>query len=676
MKFPLKIPPGIVLDDTTFATDGSAWYDCDKVRFWRGRPEVIGGWEKLSLDLVSGVCRTVYPWTDNAGTLNVAFGTHSHLQVWLGGELFDITPLLQYPPTLLGSNRLSATVGSPTITVSQPGHGYPNGTSITVSGAANVGSLTPNGTFTITVVDDDSYTYTFGSNAANTTLANNPLTTTNGSPIVTVSQTAHGLTTGATVTIAGASAVGGITPNGTFPITRIDANSYRYTFTANASSAATGGGAAVTMFASPAGGDAVVIQPQTAFPIGAENGTGGAGYGTGSYSVGEYSEPSTSEYYPRTWSLAAYGESLMANPRGYSIYWWQNDTGVPAEGLQNAPANVTFMLVTPTRQVMAFGCNEELSGEFNPLCIRYSDIEGPTTWATRTDNNAGENILSGGGRIVAARLIGNNIFVWTDNSLYQGTFVGDPGQTWRFDRIADQAGLLGPNAAVVVGLFAYWLGPNFQPYACPLGSQPQAIVCPIQDETFNSVTPAQYDKIVASACAQYREIRFDYPAEQDGLENSRYVSVSLPDNAWSRGQMARSAYVDAGPSPSPIGVSPDGYVYWHERGQSADGAAFNAWVESADQYLPAAAERRIMIRGVWPDVERQIGPLWLTVTTRRYPQDTMEFTRGPYALATNQLKKDFRASGRTARVRFESNSVPNYWRLGDPVFDLTTEGER
>src|SRR5713226_5274350 len=80
------------------------------------------------------------------------------------------------------------------------------------------------------------------------------------------------------------------------------------------------------------------------------------------------------------------------------------------------------MLVTNTRQVMALGCNEEISGVFNPRCIRFSDIENPTVWTSSVTNNAGEFILQGSGQIVGAQLIGNYVFVWTDNELYLGTY--------------------------------------------------------------------------------------------------------------------------------------------------------------------------------------------------------------------------------------------------------------
>jgi hypothetical protein len=79
-----------------------------------------------------------------------------------------------------------------------------------------------------------------------------------------------------------------------------------------------------------------------AFVAGQIDGTGGAGFGTGAFGVGNYSEPSTADYFPLTWSLAAYGGDLMANPRGQTIF--QYTPGDPlALPLAGAPARVTFM---------------------------------------------------------------------------------------------------------------------------------------------------------------------------------------------------------------------------------------------------------------------------------------------------------------------------------------------
>jgi hypothetical protein len=106
--------------------------------------------------------------------------------------------------------------------------------------------------------------------AATSTNLTNPLGTTNGSATVTVSQTAHGFTTGTPVTISGASAVGGIPAtnlNGTFSITVINSGSYSYT-----------AGATATSTVSLSGGAIVVSTPQTQI----------SGYGTGTGGNGTY----------------------------------------------------------------------------------------------------------------------------------------------------------------------------------------------------------------------------------------------------------------------------------------------------------------------------------------------------------------------------------------------------
>lgn len=587
----LDIPAGINADETTTTVGGGGWCDGDKVRFHKKRPQTVGGWERMIGDLLTGVCRTVLPWTDRIGALDVAFGTHSKLLLTRGGALYDITPFM-----------------------------------------------------------------------APTTLPEDPLSVVNGSAVVTVDHPAHGLASGDEIHISGAAAVGGITPNGEFAITVVGANSYTFEFTSAATSGASGGGAAV------------VVAPQVELPAGAEHGTGTAGYSTGAYGVGAYSEPSTSDYFARTWALDTYGESLMASPRGGTVFWWQNDTSERAVALAGAPKNCSFMLVNEQRQVMAFGCNEEVSGVFNPLCIRYSDIENPEDWQTLASNNAGEDILKGGGRLVSASAIGPYLFVWTDNALYLGTFVGDPGQTWRFDLVGERCGLIGPNAAIVVGQTAYWPTPAGQFMRCSLGGAPDELPCTVRDDFFTNLAASQADKIVASSCAQFNEIRFDYPDARDGFENSRYVAACLRDLAWTRGVMSRSAYVDAGPSVSPIGVTPTGDVYWHERGHSADGEPLNWFLESADQYIDED-RRRMMLRDVEPDFEDQIGPIKLTVVTRDFAQGE-DYEWEPVMLAAGQGFEDFRAEGRFIRTRWEGSGVPSFARFGRCSFDAVRTGQR
>jgi len=71
----------------------------------------------------------------------------------------------------------------------------------------------------------------------------NPFVTTNGSPIVTVTDSGHGAGVGDFVTFSNAAAVGGLDMNAEFEITAVTSSSvYTVTHSSNASSGATGGG--------------------------------------------------------------------------------------------------------------------------------------------------------------------------------------------------------------------------------------------------------------------------------------------------------------------------------------------------------------------------------------------------------------------------------------------------
>lgn len=672
-RIPLEIPPGMVSDDTTFAAAGR-WADGSNVRFWENYPQVVGGWESLMETALTGVCRNVFPWTDRQAVLNVAFGTHGALQVWKGGGAYDITPTLAKPAAIL-ADPFAVTDGSAVVTITQAGHGLIVGESVTISGAVAVGRVTIAGTFAITPVDVNSYTITNGAPADTVkTLGSDPLTTLSGSPVVTVAETAHNIVDGTTINISGATAVGGITPAGAFAITVIDANSYSFRFTSNASSTATGGGAAVVVTVPATGGGSVVKSaPQTALAVGSIDGTGGAGFGTGSFSTGTFSSPSTADYFPRTWSLSAWGENLIATPRNGAIYAWSNDTATIAAPLLNSPQQVTASIVSTKDQVFALGCNEEASGLFNPLCIRHSSIRNDTEWNTANNTTAREYVLPGGGRIVAGRLAGEYLLVWTSHSLFLGRYIGQVGQVWRFDRVGDKCGLIGPNAVVVVGQTAYWLGVDLQFHQYSLGGAVSPLDCPIRADMADNITASQADKIAASSISKFNEIRFDYPDARDGFENSRYLSLSLNGQGWHRGQMARTAFVDAGPSVDPIGVTFDGMAYWHERGASADGSSLSWFIKTADQYLDP--NYTMVTECVWPDLKNQIGPVYVTLESRLKPQDTSR-TQGPVAMAFGDSKADLRLSGRLFNITFSGSSAPSSVRIGKPVFDATRAGKR
>ena len=100
-KTPIDLPPGLTSIDTTYSSQGK-WLSADKVRFYQGRAEVIGGWQAISTTKIAGMCRNITAWKDNIGASILAFGTHTSLWLWRSGAMVDITPVGLPPGNLNG----------------------------------------------------------------------------------------------------------------------------------------------------------------------------------------------------------------------------------------------------------------------------------------------------------------------------------------------------------------------------------------------------------------------------------------------------------------------------------------------------------------------------------------------------------------------------------------------
>jgi hypothetical protein len=379
--------------------------------------------------------------------------------------------------------------------------------------------------------------------------------------------------------------------------------------------------------------------------------------------------------YPRTWSFATIGENLIANPRLKGIYRWQNQVGTPAELLPNAPANCTFVMVTQQRQIHAFGCQQQYSndglsspGPFNPMCIRGSDIDGNVeTWDATAANNAYEYILEAGSRIVAAAKFGPGMLVWTDTAIYQATFQDNPAAPWFFELVANECGLIAPNAVTVVNQVAYWLSPSLQFYMFVPGMLPQIVPCRIRKDFTDYLDRSQIDKIACTNVGKYGEVWWFYPDARDGDECSRFLLMSGPD-LWSKGTLARSAVGDF-TGDRPVMVSPDGISYRHEDGTTADGEDIAWRVQVSGQSF---GERRAMVRTVFPDFEDQAGDIEMTLQVQDYPQATPR-DKGPYTLARGREKRDLRVEGAIIGATFRGSE---YARMGRPAFEITGTGRR
>ena len=148
--------PGVNRENTRYTTEGG-WYECDKVRFRQGNPEIIGGWQRISAYTYNGVCRSLWNWV-TLGALNlIGVGTNTKFYIAQGGYYNDVTPIRV--TTTLGTNPFTAN-GTTTVTVTAPSHGATNGSFVTFSGATGTYAADLNGEFQLTIVNSNAYTIT------------------------------------------------------------------------------------------------------------------------------------------------------------------------------------------------------------------------------------------------------------------------------------------------------------------------------------------------------------------------------------------------------------------------------------------------------------------------------------------------------------------------------------
>ena len=375
------------------------------------------------------------------------------------------------------------------------------------------------------------------------------------------------------------------------------------------------------------------------------------------------------------WSIANFGTTLLAARWGGPLFESANAT-VTATAVSNAPASIGTMVVTPWRQVVVGNTNEVVSGALNPRCIRCSTLEDYSSagsWTPSSTNNADEIILDDPGGITRLMMLGQYVLVWTGANLYLGQYIGDPGQSYRFDRVDGGVGLLSGKLAAQHAGFVYWIGLDQNFYKWQPGGIVELIPCSVRRDldAYGAVSGGTLFVV-----PRYNELWLSFRDTRDvGTTYSRYVAVNLTDGSWSRGAMTAEAVI-SDPAISLLLGGYDSGAFLVGSGTNlmvqGTGEPISTWsIQSADQYLNSG-KRRAMIKGVVPDFKEQTQSVDLTVYVRDRPQSTA-VTKGPYALSTSATKKDFRVSGLLMSVKFSGTGS---WRMGKPTFDIVPVGER
>ena len=521
---------------------------------------------------------------------------------------------------------------------------------------------------------------------------------TDGSSVITVSDTNHGAVLGDFVTFSGAVSLGGnVTAailNVEHEVTSVTSNNvYEVTLTVTADASDTGNG-----------GASVVGAYQ--INIGLNSQIGGTGWGAGTWShTGGWGAASpgglTTITQIRLWSHDNFGEDLLINPRDAGIYYWDKGSGTSARAVELSTTGSSqtsvptickqIMVSDRDRHVLAFGCDAiganssatQGNGTQDPLLIRFASQENPVDWWPVATNTAGDLRLGSGSTFVRALETKREILVWTDTALTSMRFIGPPF-TFGLQQLASNITIAGPNSAVATEDYVFWMGlDNFYVYA----GQTTQLPCTVKEKVFNDINLDQIDKIYSGVNAEFSEVFWFYPAE-GSFDNDRYVVYNYLDKVWYFGTLERTAWLDRGTRTFPLATDNSGYVYNHEFGYDADGVAMDSFIESSVMDI-GDGDHFTYIRRVIPDLSFSgstsisTPQATFTIKARDFPGEDFGNTAAgtttrtqvsPVEEYTKQLY--VRARGRSFAMRVESNSLGSKWRLGSPRVDLRQDGRR
>ena len=613
--------PGINREGTAYDNEGG-WFDCNLVRFRKGRPEKFGGWEKLSSATYEGTARALHGWISLGGTKYLGLGTHLKYYIESGTVFNDITPIRS--TTSAGDVTFSASNGDATITVTDTSHGAVQNDFVTFSGAATLG-----GNITAAVLNQEYQIATIVNANSYTVEAKD--------------------TSGSTVT-------------------------------ANASDSGNGGSSVVGTYQINVGLDVYV--PGTGWGI---DGWGEGTFGsTSSLSDTNQLRLRTHDNFgedliinPRNGGIYKWTENNGVSTRAVELSGITGANLVPTKGLQVITSEVDRHLIVLGADPIS---GTSRTGTIDPMLIAFSDQENDLEFEPLSTNTAGSLRLSSGSSIIGAVKSRQEILVWTDTSLYSMQFIGPPF-TFAINLINEGTGLVGPNAAVTAPSAVFFMSyNNFYAY----NGAVQTLPCSVQNYVFNDINLEQSFKITAFTIKDKNEVGWFY-CSSSSSEIDRYVIYNYAEELWFYGQLVRTAWLDAGIENYPRAVK-DGYLFKQEIGFNNDGSPMTGvFIESSDFDLDDG-EKFVFARRIIPDFkfieDSNNGSVNVVVKTRNFPGDSLT-TNSTNEVSSTTQQSHIRARARQMALRIESNddatndgNLSIGWRLGATRIDIKSDGKR
>jgi len=530
---------------------------------------------------------------------------------------------------------------------------------------------------------------------------------TDGSSIITVTETAHGAIIGDFVTFSGAATLGGLVtaevlnqeyqvetvPSAnTFtiiarevnPVSRITVNGI-YTpvaVTANSSDSGNGGGSTVGAYQ---------------LNIGLNTSITGDGWNAGTWGRGTWNSATTPtvESVLRLWTHDNFGEDIIINIHNGGLYYYDSSAGLTnraivlslVTGAVSPPSVATKVLVSDVDlHVIAFGCDsEDDPGTQDPLLIRFSDQRNALDWKATVDNTAGDLKISSGSKIITAIETKREILVFTDTSIYSMQFIGPP-DTFGITIVSEGISIRSPNSAVAIEDNVFWMGNNeFYVY----NGAVQKVPCTLRDFVFSDFNTLQSEKVFAGVNSSFSEVWWFYPSASSN-DIDKYVIYNYQQQIWYYGSLNRTAWLDRGVNELPTAASTDYYLYNHETGDD-DGStdpvtAITAHIESSQMDI-GEGDQFSFINRIIPDLtfrNSDIGKkATLSLKARNFPggnylqSDSADISKTA-TVPVEQFTNDafIRLRGRSFALRVESTETGISWRLGSPRVDIRPDGRR
>ncbi len=689
--------PGVNRENTRYTTEGG-WYECDKVRFRQGTPEVIGGWARISSATFLGLCRSLWNWV-TLGNLNlIGVGTNLKFYIESGGAYNDITPIRA--SSTINNNPFVATLGSAVITVTDTAHGCGNGDFVVFSGAVGLGGNITAGIlnlstgYQVSVIDVDSYTITVGANADATDVSGSP----GGGASVVAS---YQLNVGPSIQVplvgwgAGGWGAGGWGEGISNTLGLQLWNQMNY---------------GENLLYGPRGQGIYYWQANTSLTTrGVNLNTLG---GTVTFTNASPTIVTATVGYTEGAALQFSGGSLPTGVSAATTYYVYDVNGLTFKLLDSAgsvvnttssgsgavslivdvPTTVnSFTVSDASRFVITFGCNDYGSSTLDPMLIRWSSQEDLFNWTPTATNQAGSIRLSHGSEIITSIQTRQEIVVFTDSSVYSLQYLGPP-YVWASQLLGDGTSIIGPNAVAQASGIVYWMGVDkFYAY----DGRIQTLNCDLRRFVFQDINLDQSAQVFSGSNEGFNEIWWFY-CSAGVTEVDRYVVYNYFEKVWYYGTMGRTAWLDSGLQPSPLAATYSYNLVRQEQGlndnETGTNVALNAYISSSEFDIGDGHNFGFVWR-VLPDLtfgDSVNSPTGAspTVTMTLYgltnsgSGSTSSAGASVVSSSTYVITEEFtgqiytRMRGRQMIFKIESNQISTSWQLGAPRIDIRQDGRR